>query len=612
MIDSAIKKPSKLVRVADYFADFLAQRGIDTTFMVSGGMMMHLMDAVGRDDRFRLYFNHHEQASAMAADAYARVTGRPGFCLATGGPGGTNVLTGLVGAYQDSIPLIFLTGQSKVCDTVRGNNIPGLRQFGFLEVDLVPIVESVTKYAAFVHRAQDARFHMEKAYYLATHGRPGPVLLDVPLDIQGAMIDPDTLPGFEAPTEASALTPQNVAKILKQLQAAKKPLILAGHGIRCAGAVTSFRKLVDALEIPVAITQLGKDVLPYAHPLFVGHPGVKGNRAANITLQDADLLLVIGSSLHGQTIGWESELFAPTAHKIHVDPDPAILQKTKGIVTEQLQADVSELIEALTKAVASQSLDRTKHASWRDRCRELKNLHSPMSEPHKLGPKDGPANLYEIVDIVSDIVPANTILLSDSGQSTYVVPQALRQKDSHRYLAPGSLAEMGWALPAAIGAAAADPKNTVFAFVGDGSLQTNIQELQTIRHTGFNIKILVINNDGYASIRGTQDRFFSGNYVGSTRESGITLPELQRIAHAYDIPYLSCPNRGDLSDCIQKMMAHSGPVICEVAAMRDQDIIPAVTSVKLPDGRMRSAPLQTMSPLLPEKPADEACTPALR
>ncbi len=244
MIDSAIKTPNKPLRVADYFVDFLAQRGVDASFMVSGGMMMHLMDAVGRDDRFRLYFNHHEQASAMAADAYSRVTGRPGFCLATGGPGGTNLVTGLVGAYQDSIPLIFLTGQSKVCDTVRGTNNPGLRQLGFLEVDLVPIVQSVTKYAAFVHRAQDARFHMEKAFHLATTGRPGPVLLDVPLDIQGAMIDPSSLEGFEPTEEISTLTPQSVAKILSQLQSAKQPLILAGHGIRCAGAVESFRNML--------------------------------------------------------------------------------------------------------------------------------------------------------------------------------------------------------------------------------------------------------------------------------------------------------------------------------------------------------------------------------
>ncbi len=331
-----------------------------------------------------------------------------------------------------------------------------------------------------------------------------------------------------------------------------------------------------------------------------------------MVLQDADVILVIGSSLHGQTIGWESELFAPTAHKIHVDPDTAILQKTRPIVTEQYQSDVGSLIQALTRLVKEQPLNHAAHDEWRNRCYTLKQQHASMSEPHNLGPQEGPANLYEIVDIVSDLVPANTILLSDSGQSTYVVPQGLRQKDSQRYLAPGSLAEMGWALPAAIGAAAADPKNTIFAFIGDGSLQTNIQELQTIRHNGFNIKMLVINNDGYASIRGTQDRFFGSSYVGSTRESGITLPELKKIAHAYDIPYLTSPCRNDLREVIGQMMSVSGPVICEVAAMRDQDIIPAVTSVKLPDGRMRSAPLHIMSPILPEKQASEPCAPALR
>ncbi len=300
-----------MIRVADYFAQFLADRGVEAAFMVAGGQMMHLIDAIGRVDSVRYYCSHHEQASAMAADAYARLTGHVGLCYATGGPGGTNVVTGLVGAYQDSIPVIFLTGQCKVRDTIRGNSLTGLRQMGMFEVDIVSIVDSVTKYAAFVDVPADARYHMEKAYHLATTGRPGPVLLDVPLDVQGAMIDPAALRGFDPLNETSDLPMSEALEVMIALAGARRPLILAGHGIRCAGAVDTFHSLVHRLGIPVVTTQLAKDLLPHTHPLFVGHPGIKGDRAANLAVQAADVILVVGSSLHIQNIGWEAEQFAP-------------------------------------------------------------------------------------------------------------------------------------------------------------------------------------------------------------------------------------------------------------------------------------------------------------
>jgi acetolactate synthase-1/2/3 large subunit len=590
-----------MIRVADYFVRYLADRQVDTAFLVSGGMMMHLMDAVAREPRIAYFCNFHEQASAMAADAYARVTGRAGLCLATGGPGGTNLLTGLVGAWQDSIPIVFLTGQSKLCDTVRGNNIAGLRQYGMFEVDLIPIVQSVTKYAAFVDRACDARIHMEKAFHLATTGRPGPVLLDVPLDIQGALIDPDRLPRFDEQKELAEqaqpllLSDQRVERILTQLRAAKKPLLWAGHGVRCSASVESFRVLVERLGIPVLTTHLAKDLLPYEHPLFVGHPGIKGNRAANLALNETDLLLVIGSSLHGQNIGWEPELFVPGACKIHVDPDPAILQKTKAIVTEQIQADVGVFVAAMSCLLDSHCHETGRYRLWREQCQTLKTQHAPMSEGHQLGPADGPANLYEVIDILSDELPDNAIIMSDAGQPTYAVPQALRSRSRHRYLAPGSLAEMGWALPAAIGAAAAAPGTTIVVIVGDGSLQTNLQELQTIRQYNLNVKLVVINNDGYASIRSTQDRFFAGTYIGSTRESGVVLPDIRRIADAYGITHVACQERSTIATSLRQLLASPGPAICEVAAMRDQEILPAVTSVRLPDGKMRSTPLHVMT-----------------
>lgn len=588
-----------MIRVADYFARFLADRGVGAAFMVSGGQMMHLIDAIGRVPSVRYYCNHHEQASAMAADGYARLSGRAGLCFATGGPGGTNVVTGLVGAYQDSVPVVFLTGQCKVADTVRGRGFAGLRQMGFLEVDIVPIVESATKYAAFVDKPADARFHMEKAYHLATTGRPGPVLLDVPLDVQGAMIDPESLRGYDPPPEPDVPLP--AAEVWRKLSTADRPLLLAGRGVRSGGAADAFRALAERLGVPVVTTAFAKDLLPYDHPLFVGHPGIRGDRAANFAVQTADVIVSLGCSLHIQNIGWESELFAPSARAvIHVDPDEAVLRKAEPITTERVHADVCPFIAALARVAAANPAPQAAHADWRRRCAGWKERYASAREPHDLGPPDGPANLYEVVDVLSDRLPDDAVLLTDAGQPTYIVPQAFRLRGGQRYLAPASMAEMGWALPAALGAAAADPSRVVVAIVGDGSIQTNLQELQTLRHLGFNVKVLVICNDGYASIRSTQERFFGGFFVGSTGDSGTSFPDLGRIAAAYDLPYVWCPHRGRLRAALAEAFGTAGPVVCGIAGQRDQVVLPGVASVRLPDGRFRSAPLHLMSPPVTE------------
>lgn len=592
----------QMIRVADYFTRFLAERGVDVAFMVSGGQMMHLIDSVGRTPSIHYYCNHHEQASAMAADGYARFSGGPGLCYATGGPGGTNVITGLVGAYQDSIPIIFLTGQCKVRDTIRGSGLGGLRQMGFLEVDILPIVNSVTKYAAFVERAVDARYHMEKAFHFATTGRPGPVLLDVPLDIQGAIIDPNALPGYAVSAEPQIDVSEAAEEILGALSDAERPVILAGHGVRCSGSVEAFRALAERLCVPILTTPIAKDLLPHAHSLFVGHPGIKGHRAANFAVQTADVVVVVGSSLSLNQTGWDPDQFAPSARKIHVDPDEAVLRKTRSIVTSQFRCQVGPIIAALSHAAYSRPIPASRHHAWRARCIDWKERYASAREPHRYGPAESPANLYEVIDVLSDIMSGNEVVLTDAGQPTYVVPQAFRLKGNQRYLAPASLAEMGWALPASLGVAAADPMRPVIAIVGDGSLQTNIQELQTLRHNShFNVKIIVIANGGYASIRATQERFFDGFYVGATPDSGASLPNLSKIAAAYDLPYLLCPNRTMLGETFRQLLATHGPAVCEVVAQYDQELLPGVASVRQSDGQLRSAPLHLMSPPLPEE-----------
>ena len=585
-----------MIRVADYIAQEVSKRGADKFFMLSGGMMMHLMDAFARIPSMTYVCNHHEQASAMGADGYARESGKLGVCLATSGPGATNIVTGLVGSFQDSVPILFLTGQCKVKETIRGRKIVGLRQCGFLETDIVPIVESVTKYAAFIDRPEDIRMHLEKALYLATSSRPGPVLLDIPLDIQGALIDPKKLRGFKKPNDERCVKKSDLSKLIYKLQMAKRPVILAGHGVRCAGRVTEFFKLVSKLNIPVATTLMAKDLIHYNHPLFVGHPGPRANRGANFVIQSADLVISMGCSLHIQTVGYEGELFAPDAFKIQLDIDRPLLQRQHVGVNWQLNWDINEYLPKLAKAVSENKMIKSRR-KWLKTATQWGKIYSSRAELHEFGNAKSRVNLYEFLQILGEESEGNETLLTDAGQPHPIFGQAFEIKSGQRYLNPGSLAEMGYALPASIGAAIASPKKNIIAIIGDGSFQTNIHELQTLKHLQSNVKIFVINNDGYASIKNTQNNFFAGFFVGSTPSSGVSLPDTKKMARAYGIPYIACLNREQLKVKIKTALGFSGPVICEVMTLPDQKIIPVVPSKMLPNGSMKSMALHEMVPL---------------
>jgi acetolactate synthase-1/2/3 large subunit len=601
------QRGESMMRVADYIAKAVHAAGAQTAFMVSGGMMMHLIDAIARIPGVKYYCNHHEQACAMAADAYARESGRLGLCYATSGPGATNIVTGLAGAWQDSIPVMFLTGQNKVCETIRGTKQFGLRQAGFLEVDIIPIVQSITKYAAFLSDPSEARYHVEKALYLALSGRPGPVLLDVPLDVQGAMIEPmrqrPFIPEREGLADAvPAPAAGTVAWVLDLLASASRPLFYLGHGVRCAGGQETALALLRRLEVPAVTTAMAKDLIPYDEPLFVGHPGIKGDRAANMAVQTADLLICVGTSLKPQITGYEVDQFAPRAVKIHIDPDVHVLEHGARMCQHQMQCDSRGFLESVMALVPRGPGRSTGQGRWVQRCRVWKERFPSQKEQHLLGDDKSPLNAYEFVFALGERLPPECTIVSDAGQPFYFLPQALRHRAGQRYIIPGSFAEMGYALPASIGIASAHPDegHTVVAVIGDGSFQTNIQELQTIRHHGFNVKMFVIDNGGYASIRSTQRRFFDGFLVGSSNESGVSLPPLDRIAAAYGIPYVNCPDRCHLGSALEETLAAAGPVICSVRCMEDQDVIPSVPSLRLPDGRMKSRPLHEMAPLLPD------------
>lgn len=580
------------MRVADYIASRLLELGTEHVFLLNGGMMMHLVDTLGRPGGLRYICNHHEQASAMAADGYARRSGKLGVCYATSGPGATNLLTGLVGAWQESTPLLFLTGQSKSTQTIHGAGIPDLRQFGTFEVDIVPIVQSVTKYAQLVMDPLTIRYHLEKALHIAMSGRPGPVLLDLPLDVQGALIDPDQLPGYTPETAQLAPQASSIDSIMTLLNAAKRPLILAGYGIRCANAVQQFRQLVETFNIPVVTTQLGKDVLFYEHPLFVGHSGPKGDRPGNFAVQTADLILSIGCSLHAQSTGWESDLFAPDAVKIQVDLDQAVLAREQVNVSHKIQAGSLEFIDAML----AQPAPAVDCAPWRACCHAWKQRYPVRLEAHERSAEG--INFYHFAEALSTALDQDACVVADAGSAFYVMGQAWRLKSGQRFISSGSLGAMGFALPAANGAAAADATRPTVCVTGDGSLMTNVHELATMSHYHLNVKLFVINNDGYVSMRNTQRDFCAGHYVGADRDSGVFIPTMESLAASYGLPFIRCVAEDDLNAAIMKTMAIEGPVLCEVVAMRDQKIIPTVVSVKLPDGRMQSSQIHNMSPLL--------------
>lgn len=587
------------ISVSDYIADYLKKIGVKCVFLVSGGGMMYLLDSISRVEGVDVISNHHEQASAMAAEAYARETTSLGVCYATSGPGGPNTVTGMVGAWQDSAPVLFITGQSKISQTIRGTNSMGLRQFGAFEVDIVPIVQSITKYAVFLSDPEAIRYHLEKAIGLALSGRPGPVLMDIPLDVQGAIIRPADLIGCSETFYLGRILSDDVVhKIVDKIKSARRPLILAGHGIRSSGAVALFRSLVKTLNVPVVTTQLAKDLMTYENDLFVGHPGVRGDRAGNFAVQNADLILSIGCSLHVSTTGYELDQFAPNAYKIQIDLDEAVMYREGVGINQKVVCDATTFLNKLNDIV-SVDKDPIKHGEWHQRCVYWKHHFAVINENH--AQRDDFINYYSFVDQLSDILAGNETIVGDAGSAYYVIGQAFKTKGDQRVIVSGALGSMGYALPASIGVAASDRNLKVICITGDGSLQMNLQELQTVRHNDLNIKLFVVNNDGYLSIRNTQDAFFSGHHAGSSRSSGVSMPPLDKISAAYDIPHVSCRRSCDLRSVISDALRARGPIICEIFALPKQEIIPAVSSIRLPNGTMQSKPIHDMYPFLSEE-----------
>lgn len=587
------------MRVADYIAKFIADKKTDAVFLLSGGGMMHLLDAVGKNDQLKYICNHHEQASGIAADAYARISGKVGVCYATSGPGGTNTLTAVVGANQDSSPVLFISGQSKVSQTIEGRKLHGLRQFGTFEVDIIPLVKDSTKYSAFVESKELIRYHLEKAFFLAQDGRPGAVFLDIPIDIQGAQIEPEALKGFD-PMELNLKNRYQTVdynEIIKLILSAKRPLILAGYGVRASGGTEAFQKLVNNLNVPVVTTCFGKDIISYDNKLFVGHPGVKGDRPGNFAIQTADLIICLGASLHVTTTGYELDQFAPKAKIIFIDPDEFVHKRLEVNIFKKIKTDVSLFIKQLDQEVIkSGATPLVKNSEWQTRCLLWKNEFGVIAE--KINKDPSRLDFYDFIFSLDQLASPSDIIATDAGSAFYVVGQAFRVKSGQRIINSGSLGAMGFAVPAATGCALAAPDRRVLCVTGDGSLMTNLHELSVIKHNKLNVKIFIINNNGYVCIRNTQNNFFKGHLVGTSSESGVFIPSLKKLADAFDLKYIKIDKKDDLQKGIQTVLNTEGPIFCEIVTPPVQEIIPTVSSIKLEDGSMKSKPLHDMFPFM--------------
>jgi acetolactate synthase-1/2/3 large subunit len=583
-----------MIRVADYIMKKIADEGVKHIFMITGGGAMFLNDAVGKEKRLEYICNQHEQACAMAAEGYARViNGLSAVCVTTG-PGGTNAITGVLGQWLDSIPVLYISGQVRYETTAISTGLP-LRQLGDQEANIIEMVKSITKYAVMVTDPLSIQYHLEKAIYLAKSGRPGPVWLDIPLNVQSSIVDETQMNHFVPEGEAG--NPNLEALIetaLEKMMRAKRPVLLAGAGIRLSGAARNFYSLAEQLGIPVQVAWDAIDLFPSDHPLYAGRPGTLGQRAANFIFQNADLLLNIGCRLNVRQIGYTFPSVAREAYKISVDIDPNELIKPTLKIDLPIQCDAGLFIQKLAEKLGNKTLPQ--RTDWLQWCQKRMQQY-PTVLPEYYEHKDG-VNPYVFSEILSKHLNSEDVLVSSNGSSCVIPIQAMQIKNGQRHIVNSGCASMGYGLPAAVGACFANRKNRVICLEGDGSIQLNIQELETIKYHNLPIKIFLFNNGGYLSIRTTQTNFFNGNFVGESPASGVGFPDFIKIAKAYGIKTCTITSLRNIGNKINQALEYDGPVFCDVKMDPNQMFQPKISSKKLSNGKMVSSPLEDMYPFL--------------
>lgn len=581
-----------MIKLSDYVTRFLVEKGVHDIFLVSGGGIMHLVDSVGRQEGLSYICNHHEQACAIAAESYARRRGHVGACLVTTGPGGTNALSAIPGAFVDSVPVFVLSGQVRrdlIADYHR------LRQYGPQEINIIDMARPVVKYAATVMDPLEIHRELERAWTLATTGRPGPVWINIPLDVQGAMIDEALLLPPDPPAAQPLLPPLDLEPILALLAQAKRPLWVLGNGIHVGNAYAQMRDLLERSGIPAILTIGGLDLLEEEHPLNMGRFGPVGQRRANFALQTADLLMAVGASLSVASIGFNTEGFAPNAKKVSVNLDAAELDKPNLKLDLGIHAEAGDFMAAMATALELAPIGP--FPRWLEACTDWKQRYPTLVPDYY---QDlGHVNTYVMAEALSrELGPGGTMITGNSLDIVSVY-QSFQAKRGQRIYTNINYGAMGWDLPAAVGACVASGRGRTILFTGDGSIQLNLQELLTIKQYQLDIKIFVINNQGYESIRSTQRNYFESRFVGSDPATGIGNPDYARLAEAYGFTYERIGTNDEIPARLGPFLSRPGPGLCELVASYDQPRSPRVTSVRREDGRMESRPLEDMFPFLP-------------
>ena len=584
------------MRVADYIWKTLADKGVRHVFLVTGGGAMHLNDALGLERRIKYVCNLHEQACAMAAEGYARASGTPGVINVTTGPGGTNALTGVMGAWLDSVPMVIVSGQIKRATMITACPNLKLRQLGDQEYNIVDAVKPMTKFAKTVMSVEEVPQVLEDAWRICQEGRPGPVWIDVPLDIQAAeMVPRAKCEVRSAEGRETGDVGREAVQIAEALKAAKRPAIIVGSGVHNAHCEELFLKVAESLNIPVLTSISGIDLIPSDHPLFFGRPGILGERPANLIMQNSDLFIVLGTRMGIRICGYAYETVARAAKKVMVDIDPNELEKPTFRPDVKICADAGDFLRAL--AVELPSLGPK--AEWLDYCRRMKAKYPVILPEHRA--RTDYVSSYVLPEAIMRHAPDPLTVVTSNGIAYTSTFQAIPIRKGMRMFSNEACASMGYGLPAAIGAAFADAGRTVVCFEGDGSIQMNIQELQTLLNYKLPVKLFVYNNGGYLSIKTTQRAFFNGRFMGSEAGSGVILPSFEKIAAAYGLPYFRLKNNQVLDAKLPEIFATEGPALVEVMLDPFEKRGARAAAKKLPDGTMVSAPREDMAPFLPRE-----------
>lgn len=582
------------MKLSDFVASFISKHS-KHVFLLPGGGNMHLIDSVGKDPNLQIVACLHEQGAAIAADGYAQFANGLGVALVTTGPGGTNAITGVAGAWVESVPLMILSGQVKTPDL---KTDPKMRMLGFQEVDIVSIVSPITKYAVTIKDPQKILYYLEEALFHAKTGRPGPVWLDIPLDIQAAIIDTENLASFNV-SQKQQSKKQNiteaVSKTIELLLQSKRPVILAGNGIRLSKAEWLFFKIIEQLKLPVLTTWKACDLLEEEHPLFFGRPGTVAQRGANFIQQNADFILSLGCRLDFGQIGYAQETFAREAKKVVVDIDELEFIKFKFEIDVKVEADVREFLEEFDKEISGVTLPNLN--SWQEQCLKWKKNYPVVLQEYR--DKKHFVSTYVLVDEISkQLVEEDVIVPCSSGSGADITSQSFKVKKGQRVLNSPGFGSMGFDIPHTIGACLASGRRRTSCIVGDGGFQLNIQELETIKRLHLPIKFFYLNNQGYVSIKTTQTNYFDKRYVATGVSSGLTLPDIRKISDAYGIPNNRISTHNELVKGIEEALATDGPFVCEVMIDPEEQVAPKVKSALGANGKMISKPLEDLAPFL--------------